>query len=664
MAATTSTASQKQQQHQQQHQPSPQLSQNLYHLSPDQQGLLLAALTSNSSSSPMFNTPTLSQLSRHGFHPQNSHHIPQDMIRPAQEPSPPLSAELDGYGGTPMMGSLDGFPEWGEEMDAGGWEFDYSDPALLNAALLQSEGLQIEESPVTATTMEGGLEKRKQPGDQGEQQTESEAKRRESDDKSSTTTSTPTTTAKKPGRKPLTSEPTSKRKAQNRAAQRAFRERKEKHLKDLEEKVATLTKASETANHENSILKAQIDRLETELREYKRRLQTSELSRSTRTAVSSLPGFQFDFPPFGGSNSIFTSMNHGAVKQEKLSPRSTSLASTTVPSYTTPFTDTHSRTPSLITHTTTSSSPSSHTTPSSCNTTPEPSTNQHHTCGGGDGKETETTFCEKLGMACGNPNNPIPKAPAAKFVSPILENALAAGVDGREALDWLAKGDLDVGFEPLLEGEFGGLVGEINGHLGGVLASGGAGTSGAAGDAGGVGGTGFFDREFETTGPPMFSTLTPASTTSPASTASPPTSAATAAAQALTERENLNSNNKKHSKSGKPSLIAQIDRLNSLDDDDEGDNADEEEEVVPAETAKMLSCNKIWDTISSHPKFQNGELDMDGLCQELRSKAKCSEAGVVVAENDVREVLGKVESGGQRGGQGVGGRMWGLGMGW
>ena len=49
-------------------------------------------------------------------------------------------------------------------------------------------------------------------------------------------------TAKKPGRKPLTSEPTSKRKAQNRAAQRAFRERKEKHLKDLETKVEDLRK--------------------------------------------------------------------------------------------------------------------------------------------------------------------------------------------------------------------------------------------------------------------------------------------------------------------------------------------------------------------------------------------------------------------------------------
>lgn len=70
---------------------------------------------------------------------------------------------------------------------------------------------------------------------------------------------------------------------------------------------------------------------------------------------------------------------------------------------------------------------------------------------------------------------------------------------------------------------------------------------------------------------------------------------------------------------------------NGMDEDDD--------EVVPADDPKqMLSCNKI----CSHPRFVSGELDMDGLCSELRSKAKCSEVGVVVAESDVHEVLGKV----------------------
>lgn len=159
---------------------------HLYQLSPDQQDLLLAALTSNSSSSPMFNTPTLSQLSRHNLNqsqqprsqppPPLPQHQPQhqasmDMIRPAQEPSPPLSADLDGFGGTPIIGALDGFPEWGEDVDGvdGGWEFDYSDPSLLNGGTAPIEnGQQLTGTP----------EKRKQPGDEGEEQTESEAKRR------------------------------------------------------------------------------------------------------------------------------------------------------------------------------------------------------------------------------------------------------------------------------------------------------------------------------------------------------------------------------------------------------------------------------------------------------------------------------------------------------
>lgn len=113
------------------------------------------------------------------------------------------------------------------------------------------------------------------------------------------------TTAKRPGRKPLTSEPTSKRKAQNRAAQRAFRERKEKHLKDLEQKVTDLEKASESANHENSLLRAQVDRLQVELKDYRRRLHQAQKTPTLGAPglfgkSASTGGFQFEFPMFGG----------------------------------------------------------------------------------------------------------------------------------------------------------------------------------------------------------------------------------------------------------------------------------------------------------------------------------------------------------------------------
>ncbi|POR32571.1 Fluconazole resistance protein 3 [Tolypocladium paradoxum] len=56
----------------------------------------------------------------------------------------------------------------------------------------------------------------------------------------------------------------SRRKAQNRAAQRAFRERKEKHVKDLEIKLATLEVAQQQASVENERLKRDLEKMSTE----------------------------------------------------------------------------------------------------------------------------------------------------------------------------------------------------------------------------------------------------------------------------------------------------------------------------------------------------------------------------------------------------------------
>ncbi|KAF9087704.1 DNA-binding transcription factor yap1 [Mortierella sp. GBA35] len=74
---------------------------------------------------------------------------------------------------------------------------------------------------------------------------------------------------KKAGRKPLTTEPTTKRKAQNRAAQRAFRERKEKYVKSLEDRIKELEelnpgKVDSKLAEENLNLKVLVQKLETE----------------------------------------------------------------------------------------------------------------------------------------------------------------------------------------------------------------------------------------------------------------------------------------------------------------------------------------------------------------------------------------------------------------
>jgi AP-1-like factor len=56
----------------------------------------------------------------------------------------------------------------------------------------------------------------------------------------------------------------SRRKAQNRAAQRAFRERKERHVKDLEQRLASLEESQQLAVAENERLKHDLQKMSTE----------------------------------------------------------------------------------------------------------------------------------------------------------------------------------------------------------------------------------------------------------------------------------------------------------------------------------------------------------------------------------------------------------------
>lgn len=88
-----------------------------------------------------------------------------------------------------------------------------------------------------------------------------------------------------------------------------------------------------------------------------------------------------------------------------------------------------------------------------------------------------------------------------------------------------------------------------------------------------------------------------------------------------------------------PSPLPKPDPLNQTDAAQQG-----EEEVVPGEDrGKLMTCNKIWDRLQSMEKFRNGEIDVDNLCAELRSKARCSEGGAVVDEREVDRILGKAK---------------------
>ncbi|KAI8086414.1 uncharacterized protein BX664DRAFT_157211 [Halteromyces radiatus] len=69
-------------------------------------------------------------------------------------------------------------------------------------------------------------------------------------------------------RKEETSDPKNKRKAQNRAAQRAFRERKEKHVVELQERIRQLEEEKSTKEvdleTENAKLKDELEKLRQE----------------------------------------------------------------------------------------------------------------------------------------------------------------------------------------------------------------------------------------------------------------------------------------------------------------------------------------------------------------------------------------------------------------
>src|SRR6516165_7118255 len=70
----------------------------------------------------------------------------------------------------------------------------------------------------------------------------------------------------KPGRKPATDTPPTKRKAQNRAAQRAFRERRAARVGELEEQLKQIEDENE---REQEVLRTTIDKLEKEVEQYR-----------------------------------------------------------------------------------------------------------------------------------------------------------------------------------------------------------------------------------------------------------------------------------------------------------------------------------------------------------------------------------------------------------
>ena len=62
--------------------------------------------------------------------------------------------------------------------------------------------------------------------------------------------------------------------------------------------------------------------------------------------------------------------------------------------------------------------------------------------------------------------------------------------------------------------------------------------------------------------------------------------------------------------------------------------------VFTMAVASLLTSSYFRDRVHSSEKVQNGEADMDDLCSQLKSKARCSGKGAVVHQKDVDRILG------------------------
>ncbi|KAF2193517.1 PAP1-domain-containing protein [Zopfia rhizophila CBS 207.26] len=604
-----------------------------FYLDPSQQDLLLAALTSNGQAPDgLFSTGIDNKRSMsNGQFPYPVDNLDPNFFTSPQQSTPASNFNNMNIEESPFVDYLDG--------DAS-FDFDNADNSDLMIGALPGGSPEKEG--------EESSEKRKSPDDDAEDP-DGGGKRREPEDK----------TAKKPGRKPLTSEPTTKRKAQNRAAQRAFRERKEKHLKDLESKVSELEKASDAANHENGLLRAQVQRLQTELREYRKRLSlnSTSLNRSPPLTggFSSLLGggsttnnFQFEFPRFGGlpgshildngplakagNKSTSMSSTTGPARQNStgrsLSPRSQASGSNA----NTPRTNGAQRSGSLnglpnqsVFNGASTSSPfdySNMTSTTHANrSSTDSSTAQSRVFQFNSGSSTHSDSPSASSNSQAGQNSSCDTSPEPSHNSP--NNLVDTITDG-----YVCHGNSE-GEITFCE-KLNMACGNPRNPIPRAMSQSDAKPSPAPGKtpAADVNGIDFFANqnggqfdptlfgdyrdsqnaivgEGDFTGG-FFNDAFPIT-----DFGSPFHFGDTPAVQ-------------------KPNPLEEVERQQDGGDD----------EVVPGEDpSQMLNCHKIWDKLSNRADFKDGTIDIDNLCSELRAKARCSESGVVVDHKDVEAAL-------------------------
>lgn len=403
----------------------------------------------------------------------------------------------------------------------------------------------------------------------------------------------------KPGRKPIEAEPKSKRTAQNRAAQRAYRERKERKMKDLEERVAHLEDDKIKASTEKDLLQAQVELLKRELSRFQGPTDISSILVDAKKAKLAHPPTKSEF----------------SIKTESPNSQLPDLVSGSSSS-TSPLDDTLQVSPESDTSVSVYQSLS-----------PQ---NQFSLVSGFE--EQVDPFCVNLNEACGTKEKPQPKYYRLSEPVPALleEESKPLGEvwnSNDSPFQTLFTPSETNASDPFFMGT------GSNIHLP---------TTDANDDP-----LSFLnDKNFD-----VSLALGPGNDVFPREKAE-----ADPLADLITEESvydpfnsvNTNFTFNEFVKSSLPSDVSSS-RADSVLDAGTSESSytslnahtspamvKEPQEVVPAGD-DQVRCSEIWDRITTHPRYT--DIDIDGLCSELKTKARCSELGVVLNNKDVDSLI-------------------------
>lgn len=470
----------------------------------------------------------------------------------------------------------------------------------------------------------------------------------------------------KPGRKPLDDEAKNKRTAQNRAAQRAFRERKERKMKELEDKVHDLEQMNQQSAVESEFLRSQLMTLINELKKYRpanandsqvlaylSKNDTASGSSGAEDSMKKKMDFTFAFPWKNKNNSGEQFPSPGSSSSNSV-PSTKKNMSGPSPGTVDSVSDQNNNTPNSTS--TTSGWMDNVFYSDDAQKLPQfPGTSSisdplaqdsvlfsNHFNFDEEFDEQVSEFCSKMNEACGTKECPIPKQTPKQTPKPTPTD-LTNTWDSRGAVK---SPNVE------LDGE---MDAESNNNKNSVPSSSTSITSSCFSNeknnnvlnSNSV--NDFIIEDSVDTQQLKNTEKIDAMPFLDTSLAFP-----TENDQSLIFRDNQDSNLFAEFLDEKDTNDANNDFEDNLINEEplfaggavaigeDANNIDDSSSIVPARDGKLLKCSEIWDRITSHPKYTS--IDIDGLCVELMAKAKCSEKGVVLQAEHVQRALEKQAS--------------------